>query len=1268
VAYRAEIEIGVKGTEKLRELRNTVNLLANKIDTLDSLADVFNSPIQSLKNYNQTLGSTAKALEQVEIGQEDEAKAIKKYVQALGEANTARARQNNLIQQEIALQEAAKRKTQPGPTGFSRAEFGPALPPAFIKQQDDQQNFKRLFADLNETARVISVSNTNTRTSWKTTFDQLNETAKAISVSRLNTQTSWQETFKQLNETAKAISVSRLNTQTSWQETFKQLNETAKAISVSRLNTQTSWQQTFKELNETAKAISVSRLNTKKVWQDFFKEATEVAEDLRRGAARVSLRSQERRISVQEAISRGRSARIARERSAFLQGSSGPVQLGPSGRAPGTSGFPVAVPLSRAEQKAVDLQNKKLQILNRIKQTRKDLTGLAENLQRLDNNAVVAIKDAERGQQRLNEAKKKSLEISKQIAKSSPIDGAENIPNSPAFLRARSKRRREAASNALIGGAFPLLFGQGAGASLGGALGGGAGGLMGGQFGFGLSLVGTSVGQAFDTLAAKAADLGKALDPVNGNVDTIIQSLGLANTATGKYIKALEQVAGKQVALEEATKQLALVVGDEGVQALREFGEATEDLGNAVSKFITQIAADAAKLLQPATRATGNVISAISEQRAALSSSDPRLAGLQRESRQGTGERTKAEITAELLETYREITRETEKEVEAKLAALDPSNAALKTAERRLAIEQLNGDILNDQVFNLEKQQLAADLIAERTELRRKAEGNAVLQATLQNRLKKLQVEYETALVTLVNKRGDAEEEAAEKAKRAMERRMREFKRQQEEQQRADEQRKKQIDAAVIADLNSVNKLMSVDLQRVKVQDGEMAALKMRQKQIKVELKNKLEILKVQYLQQVQNLKSVEEAKRLYEAYLNQDGALRSQAEIEKILVLNAKKRLTLAREQQILDESRARRGQLEGIQQESSRFSMQLDDPFNANPERLRAFEAEQRTNQILRVEREKLADLERQGAVISTTASAEEVQQLANKIDAQKAFIPALEAELALRNELEAAAFRQSEIIQKYGFIADELATAMTSAVQAVVTGTGTVEEAFSTMFANIGKAFIDMATQMLAQKLFMTVLGVLGGGGSGFNFAGGSASSGLSAANLMGGTGPLNAGLFGRANGGPVTANQPYIVGERGPELFIPFQRGQVVSNEDSEDIMEAAFQRSGGSSNVSNNYGGGSSNVSNSFQQMQMVNLPFTRTAEQASVIAAEREAAQALRDPGPIDVRYESTVINNTEYVTAEQHRRGMAQAAERGRALTLEAMQNSVKFRRKGGI
>lgn len=38
----------------------------------------------------------------------------------------------------------------------------------------------------------------------------------------------------------------------------------------------------------------------------------------------------------------------------------------------------------------------------------------------------------------------------------------------------------------------------------------------------------------------------------------------------------------------------------------------------------------------------------------------------------------------------------------------------------------------------------------------------------------------------------------------------------------------------------------------------------------------------------------------------------------------------------------------------------------------------------------------------------------------------------------------------------------------------------------------------------------------------------------------------GLEGRASGGPVSANTPYMVGERGPELFIPNNSGSIVPN--------------------------------------------------------------------------------------------------------------------------
>ena len=67
-------------------------------------------------------------------------------------------------------------------------------------------------------------------------------------------------------------------------------------------------------------------------------------------------------------------------------------------------------------------------------------------------------------------------------------------PQGPfANSRGRQGRISGAASNALIGGGFPLLFGQGALGAAGGGIGGALGGALGGGFGFGLSIAGTAL-------------------------------------------------------------------------------------------------------------------------------------------------------------------------------------------------------------------------------------------------------------------------------------------------------------------------------------------------------------------------------------------------------------------------------------------------------------------------------------------------------------------------------------------------------------------------------------------------------------------------------------------------------------------------------------------------------------------------------------------------------------------------------------------------------
>jgi len=203
---------------------------------------------------------------------------------------------------------------------------------------------------------------------------------------------------------------------------------------------------------------------------------------------------------------------------------------------------------------------------------------------------------------------------------------------------------------------------------------------------------------------------------------------------------------------------------------------------------------------------------------------------------------------------------------------------------------------------------------------------------------------------------------------------------------------------------------------------------------------------------------------------------------------------------------------------------------------------------------------------------------------------------------------------------------------------------------MFANIGKAFIDMATQMMAQKAFMFILQALGGGGkSGL----GSVNAGAETSNLFGNLiGNFGGGSFGgfMADGGPVNANTPYIVGERGPELMIPSTSGTVLSNSDTRQQLTQQ-----------------DSAMRSTEATRQQLNTQ-RNTMITNSTRETERMTEMMLSNPDPIDVRYESTVINNVEYVTAEQHRQGMAQAAERGRALTLSALQGSVKTRKKVGL
>jgi hypothetical protein len=157
--------------------------------------------------------------------------------------------------------------------------------------------------------------------------------------------------------------------------------------------------------------------------------------------------------------------------------------------------------------------------------------------------------------------------------------------------------RNQVGSSALIGGAFPLLFGQGIGASAGGFAGGAAGGLLGGQFGFALSLVGTQLGAQLDILAQAAIKTGNALADFNKDTDALIDSLGLTNSAFSQRIKLLEQAEGKEAAYNVVLARTTAIVGQGGVDALKEFGDQTREITKGFSQFFLIVQAGLARII-----------------------------------------------------------------------------------------------------------------------------------------------------------------------------------------------------------------------------------------------------------------------------------------------------------------------------------------------------------------------------------------------------------------------------------------------------------------------------------------------------------------------------------------------------------------------------------------------------------------------------------------------------------------------------------------------
>lgn len=154
---------------------------------------------------------------------------------------------------------------------------------------------------------------------------------------------------------------------------------------------------------------------------------------------------------------------------------------------------------------------------------------------------------------------------------------------------------------------------------------------------------------------------------------------------------------------------------------------------------------------------------------------------------------------------------------------------------------------------------------------------------------------------------------------------------------------------------------------------------------------------------------------------------------------------------------------------------------------------------------------------------------EQIANNPQLLAQLQMQLELQRMLREEVETYNETQREQEEIQRLVASQSAAALSS----IITGTADADDALralgQSILTNITEKLIDASLEALAFDQILSSLGSSGGIGSFLS-------------SLFGGGGGINSGAPGfRQFGGPVRRGQPYIVGERQAELFVPDQSG-------------------------------------------------------------------------------------------------------------------------------
>lgn len=444
-----------------------------------------------------------------------------------------------------------------------------------IKQYaaEAKESWRSFFEDAANQALLIKQNAAQTKNSWKSFFESAAEQALSIKENAIQTKESWRSFFIDAANQALQINQNAAETRENWRLFFEDAGQQALQIRQNASDTRSNWQSFFEDAAQQALQIKENAVSTKESWKSFFDDAAGQVLEIKQNAASTKKAWKDFfDNAANQALEIKQNAENTKNawREFFVDATNQAQQIKQNAEATKQSWKDFFVD---AAQQALQIQEVAKNTKNSWKGFFEDAANQALEIKRnaaetKDSwelffedaaNQALSIKQSASDtrlawQQFFEDAEEQAKAFRRNpIAAMTPEERRAAGILDPASLRAsrraqveRGRERQEAfrsaGSEGLIGGMFPLLFGQDAGAAVFGGLGGALGGLAGGGLGFGLSLAGTAIGSAVD----EAEKLEKELAKVN------VSAKGIGNTS-----KDIDQLASAlRIAKDEAVKLL----------------------------------------------------------------------------------------------------------------------------------------------------------------------------------------------------------------------------------------------------------------------------------------------------------------------------------------------------------------------------------------------------------------------------------------------------------------------------------------------------------------------------------------------------------------------------------------------------------------------------------------------------------------------------------------------------------------------------------------